>query len=131
MATHQTAETIDARSRLSAAQGRSPEIPESSDVYGWLVGSWELEVRRYWGMDVSAHGLKGRGALRLGPRRPRHSGCLDHASSRRADAESGSAHEHVWDDAARVGSVDPGLAHHVDESCRGSPRTADRPPGWK
>lgn len=26
------------------APGRSPEIPESADVYGWLVGSWELEV---------------------------------------------------------------------------------------
>src|SRR5262249_36141868 len=24
------------------ASGRSPEIPEASDVYGWLVGSWNL-----------------------------------------------------------------------------------------
>ncbi|MGE5645428.1 MAG: hypothetical protein ACM336_06505 [Acidobacteriota bacterium] len=30
-----------------AAPGRSPEIPESDDVYGWLVGSWELEVYDY------------------------------------------------------------------------------------
>ncbi len=29
------------------APGRSPEIPESHDVYGWLVGSWELEVHDY------------------------------------------------------------------------------------
>lgn len=28
-----------------AAFGRSPEIPASGDVYGWLVGSWELDVR--------------------------------------------------------------------------------------
>jgi hypothetical protein len=26
------------------ATGRSPEIPESADAYGWLVGEWELEV---------------------------------------------------------------------------------------
>jgi hypothetical protein len=59
MATHHTAETVDARSSLLAAQSRAPEIPESADAYGWLVGSWELDVRRYWGIDVSARGLKG------------------------------------------------------------------------
>jgi hypothetical protein len=42
---------------LSAA-GRSPEIPESADAYGWLVGSWELDVRHYW-VDVAALGIKG------------------------------------------------------------------------
>jgi hypothetical protein len=36
---------------------RSAEIPESADCYGWLVGSWALEVRNYWG-DVRALGLK-------------------------------------------------------------------------
>ena len=40
------------------AAGRSPEIPETQDVYGWLVGSWDLDVRRY-GVDVSTLGLKG------------------------------------------------------------------------
>jgi len=30
-----------------AAPGRSPEIPESADVYGWLIGSWELDVYDY------------------------------------------------------------------------------------
>ena len=39
------------------AGGRSPEIPDSADCYGWLVGSWQLEVRNYWG-DVRALGLK-------------------------------------------------------------------------
>ena len=42
-----------------AAPGRAPEIPESMDVYGWLVGSWDLEVVRYGGLDVSARGITG------------------------------------------------------------------------
>ena len=49
---------VDARSLLLAAPGRAAEIPASADVYGWLVGSWELDVLIYWGMDVSARGLK-------------------------------------------------------------------------
>jgi hypothetical protein len=40
------------------AKGRAPEIPESEDLYGWLVGGWDLDIRTYW-VDVSAHGLKG------------------------------------------------------------------------
>ena len=44
---------------LLHASGRSAEIPESADVYGWLVGSWELEVLHYKGANVSARGLKG------------------------------------------------------------------------
>ena len=59
MATHHVAERVDTRSVLLAAPGRAAEIPESADVYGWLVGSWELDIRRYWGFDVSARGLKG------------------------------------------------------------------------
>jgi hypothetical protein len=39
--------------------GRSPEIPEAHDVYGWLVGRWTLEVRRYAGVDVTGRGLGG------------------------------------------------------------------------
>ena len=31
-----------------------PEIPPQEDLYGWLVGSWELDVLHYWAMDVSA-----------------------------------------------------------------------------
>lgn len=44
---------------LLAAPGRSPEVPESSDLYGWLVGSWELEVLHYSGADLAARGIKG------------------------------------------------------------------------
>jgi hypothetical protein len=55
--------TIPARANedlygVLAASGRSPEIPESADAYGWLIGSWELEVRHYW-VDVAARGIKG------------------------------------------------------------------------
>jgi hypothetical protein len=42
-----------------AAPGRSPEIPESHDVYGWLVGSWDLDVVHYRAIDVSGRGIKG------------------------------------------------------------------------
>ena len=37
--------------------GRSAEITEGDDLYGWLVGSWELEIRNYWG-DISKLGLQ-------------------------------------------------------------------------
>lgn len=42
-----------------AASGRSPEIPESADIYGWLVGSWELQVLHYKAVDVSSLDLGG------------------------------------------------------------------------
>jgi hypothetical protein len=41
------------------AAGRSSEIPESADAYGWLIGSWELDVLHYWAVDISARALKG------------------------------------------------------------------------
>jgi hypothetical protein len=41
-----------------ASSGRSPEIPESADVYGWLVGDWELDVVHYW-VNVAGRGIKG------------------------------------------------------------------------
>jgi hypothetical protein len=44
---------------LLAATERSSEIPESADVYGWLCGSWDLEVLHYRGVNVAARGLKG------------------------------------------------------------------------
>jgi hypothetical protein len=39
------------------ATGRSSEIPDAADVYGWLIGSWELDVLHYW-VDVSERGIK-------------------------------------------------------------------------
>ena len=44
---------------LLVSAGRSPEIPESEDVYGWLVGSWELEVLHYRGVNLVGQGLRG------------------------------------------------------------------------
>jgi hypothetical protein len=44
---------------ILGASGRSPEIPDSADIYGWLVGSWDLEVRNYRTEDVSGLGLTG------------------------------------------------------------------------
>src|SRR5262245_60208225 len=41
------------------APDRSRDIPESADVYGWLCGSWDLDVVRYRGIDVSRRGMKG------------------------------------------------------------------------
>jgi hypothetical protein len=58
MTTIEHAENAEFRAVLAAA-GRSPEIPESADAYGWLVGSWELDVLRYWAMDVAARRIKG------------------------------------------------------------------------
>src|SRR5262245_57969172 len=41
------------------ASERSPEISESEDVYGWLVGSWELEVLKYKTINLSSQNIKG------------------------------------------------------------------------
>ncbi len=41
------------------AQGRSPEIPESADVYGWLIGSWELDFPCYYGLGEPSQSLEG------------------------------------------------------------------------
>jgi hypothetical protein len=38
---------------------RSSEIPASADIYGWLVGSWNLDVLHYRGLDLSAKNVKG------------------------------------------------------------------------
>jgi hypothetical protein len=42
-----------------AAPGRSHEIPPSADAYGWLIGSWELDVCHYRAVDVAALRIKG------------------------------------------------------------------------
>ena len=43
---------------LLSAPARSSEIPESDDLYGWLVGSWELDVVRYRAVDLSGEKIK-------------------------------------------------------------------------
>jgi hypothetical protein len=44
---------------LLSAPGRSPEISESADVYGWLVGSWDLDVLVYLSADLRSQNIKG------------------------------------------------------------------------
>jgi hypothetical protein len=44
---------------MLAAPGRSPDIAESQDAYGWLVGGWELEVLHYRAIDVSEQKIRG------------------------------------------------------------------------
>jgi hypothetical protein len=38
-----------------SASGRSPKIPEEMDLYGWLIGSWELDVVGYDDEDNVIH----------------------------------------------------------------------------
>jgi len=52
-------ELVERFHSLLAAGERSTEIPASDDVYGWFVGDWELDVRRYWSVDVSAQNIHG------------------------------------------------------------------------
>lgn len=58
MTTIEAGEKVNLQATL-AAFGRSPEISESADTYGWLIGSWELDVCHYSGVDVAARGLRG------------------------------------------------------------------------
>ena len=46
MTTLELNDTVSFASALAAA-GRSPEVPESADLYGWLIGGWELDVFDY------------------------------------------------------------------------------------
>lgn len=57
MTTIEAQHQVDFHSVLSAAN-RAPEIPEDADIYGWLIGSWDLDVLHYW-TDVRALNLKG------------------------------------------------------------------------
>lgn len=50
-----TTHTTDFTSLLRAS-GRSPEISDADDAYGWLVGGWELDCLHYNGAPVSIKG---------------------------------------------------------------------------
>ena len=43
---------------MLAASERSAEITAADDLYGWLCGSWDLDVLRYRGIDVASSGLR-------------------------------------------------------------------------
>ena len=56
-----TADSINsAFSDVLTAPGRSLDIAESDDVYGWLVGNWDLTVCHYFDLDVESQPVKGR-----------------------------------------------------------------------
>ena len=55
MTNMETVQRVDFTALL-AAPGRSADIPESADAYGWLVGSWELDCLHYRGVPVSIQG---------------------------------------------------------------------------
>jgi hypothetical protein len=46
-----------------AAGGRSRDIPVSADAYGWLTGSWELDVFDY---DAEGNAQRSRGEVHFG-----------------------------------------------------------------
>jgi hypothetical protein len=55
-------ERPEQRGDLSAAliaPARSLEIPETADVYGWLCGSWDLDVLHYRGVNLTGRGMSG------------------------------------------------------------------------
>lgn len=43
--------------RALIASERAADIEEADDIYGWLIGSWSLEVLHYRGVDLRGQGL--------------------------------------------------------------------------
>src|SRR4026208_78746 len=42
-----------------AAPSRAASIPEEHDVYGCLVGSWDVDVLHWWGTNGTGQGMRG------------------------------------------------------------------------
>jgi hypothetical protein len=109
------ASDVEPLAGVLVASGRSPEVPETADLYGWLVGSWDLEVRHYWedvrglGLEGEAHfawALEGRAIqdVWIMPRRSKRAGVTD----RRRNTYGTTLR--VWDPALaawRVTWIDP------------------------
>jgi hypothetical protein len=45
---------------ILGAPARSAEIAEADDLYGWLVGDWNLDVCHYLDVDTTSGPIKGR-----------------------------------------------------------------------
>lgn len=43
--------------RALTAPGLAADIDAADDIYGWLIGSWSLEVLHYRGVDLRGRGL--------------------------------------------------------------------------
>jgi hypothetical protein len=72
-----------------AAPARSLEIPEVADVYGWLCGSWDLDVLHYRGVNVTGRGVTGgvRAARVLEGRAVQDVWIMPRREDRRADSD--------------------------------------------
>ena len=114
---------------LLMARGRSPEVPESADVYGWLVGSWELEVLHYKAVDVSAKHIKGEAHFRwvLEGRAIQDVWIMPRCSDRRPDLDKGNnmygTTLRVWDpsiQAWRITWINPVTGHREQQIGRSS-----------
>jgi hypothetical protein len=57
MPTNLAQESTDSQNVLTAT-GPSSDIPETLNAYGFLVGSWELDVLHYWAQNIAARGIK-------------------------------------------------------------------------
>ena len=55
------------------SHGRAPEIASADDVYGWLIGGWELDVKVYDDQG-GMHESKGEATPRTGAGRTRGAG---------------------------------------------------------
>jgi len=42
-----------------SSTARSADIKHVHNLYGFLVGSWDLDVKRYWAQDVSDRNIRG------------------------------------------------------------------------
>jgi len=121
--------TQDSFLEVLSPSGCSPEIPETLDVYGWLIGSWELDVYYYKAIDVSARRIKGEvhfGWVLEGravqdvwimPRRSERSMCLDKTNNMYGTTLR------VWDPAIqawRITWINPVTGHREEQIGRRS-----------
>jgi hypothetical protein len=129
-----TMTTIEAEERLNfhvvlAAPGRSPEVPEAADVYGWLVGSWDLEVLHYRAIDVAARHIQGEAhfAWVLEGRAVQDVWIMPKRSERTAEADKTNnmygTTLRVWDPAIqawRINWINPATGHREQQIGRWS-----------
>ena len=112
-----------------SARGRAAEIPEAADAYGWLVGSWDLEVCHYWAEDVRARGITGEAhfAWALEGRAVQDVWIMPRRADRKADLDKKmnmyGTTLRVWDpaiEAWRITWINPAGGHRAEQIGRRS-----------